>query len=122
MTSRRANEDAPNVTSVYSKAQRYNAKPCKRCGSPASTLAEIVRLDRKPWEAARDVQTGQLLEYDNGRLVAACPGCGKPRYLSLVQGVRRADIPCNAKCLASYGPRCECSCGGRNHGGAHGVG
>lgn len=26
---------------------------------------------------------------------------------------------CNAKCLASTGPACECMCGGKNHGRAH---
>jgi hypothetical protein len=26
---------------------------------------------------------------------------------------------CNAKCLASKGPSCECSCGGKNHGASY---
>lgn len=26
---------------------------------------------------------------------------------------------CGAKCLASKGPCCECSCGGKNHGAGH---
>ena len=130
MISRRSN-DGPTVQRVYEKAARFNAKPCKRCGTPASMLAEVVKLDRPQpthvllssgWEAARDVESGRLLEYSNGEIAAACAGCGKTRILRRVLGVKRADIPCSAKCLASYGPKCECSCGGRNHGGAHGVG
>lgn len=26
---------------------------------------------------------------------------------------------CGAKCIASKGPSCECSCGGKNHGSSH---
>ena len=29
---------------------------------------------------------------------------------------KRTDHKCDARCMASTGPNCECSCGGRNHG------
>lgn len=33
-----------------------------------------------------------------------------------VQGKISKRHECNAKCMASIGPSCECSCGGKNHG------
>ncbi len=33
-----------------------------------------------------------------------------------VEGKYKAEEKCGAKCQASKGPSCECSCGGMNHG------
>lgn len=110
------------VERVTRKAQRWNAKPCRACGRPASVLAEVVRLGAAPWLAAREVETSRLLTYDNGTVLARCSGCARVRVLHPVRGTMRDDIPCNAKCVGAFGPSCDCSCGGRNHGGAHSIG
>ena len=41
--------------------------------------------------------------------------CGRIAQATRVKGTR-TEHPCGAKCMASKGPTCECSCGGRNHG------
>lgn len=51
----------------------------------------------------------------------ACRGCGMNRSAVLVRGKFSAKHVCNAKCLASKGPACECSCGGKNHGASYGA-
>lgn len=45
--------------------------------------------------------------------------CGANIKIALLRGKRNAAIVCNAKCQASHGPTCECSCGGKNHGAAY---
>lgn len=47
-----------------------------------------------------------------------CPDCKRARKSARVQG-HTTDHKCNAKCLASKGPVCECSCGGANHGSSY---
>lgn len=37
----------------------------------------------------------------------------------IVKGVVNERERCGAKCMASKGPDCECSCGGSNHGGSY---
>ncbi len=49
----------------------------------------------------------------------ACRGCGRNRGAKMVQGKFSTKHVCGAKCLASTGPSCECSCGGKNHGAGH---
>jgi hypothetical protein len=49
--------------------------------------------------------------------------CGQRLKLSRVFDGHRPGKPrheCNAKCLNSTGPACECKCKGANHGGGHG--
>jgi hypothetical protein len=47
-----------------------------------------------------------------------CPGCGKQHKALRI--VRRPLEPsnhvCDARCIHATGQRCECSCGGENHG------
>lgn len=42
-------------------------------------------------------------------------GCGNGITVRSVEGKFTAHV-CNAKCMGSTGPACECSCGGKNHG------
>jgi hypothetical protein len=71
-------------------------------------------------------QTVQLSNvYHSGRVSAkprdfsgTCPACG-----SVHQAERKIERPghvsnhkCDARCEGATGHRCECSCGGRNHG------
>ena len=45
-----------------------------------------------------------------------CRTCGKECAARAVRGTYNPEHKCNAKCLASHGPTCDCSCGGKNHG------
>jgi len=51
-----------------------------------------------------------------GFLLMACPECGKGKYGQSVQGKYSDKITCGAKCRASKGPVCECTCSGEMHG------
>lgn len=44
--------------------------------------------------------------------------CGARVALKGVWG-RESAKPCGARCMGAVGPSCDCSCGGRNHGGRH---
>jgi hypothetical protein len=46
--------------------------------------------------------------------------CGRPLTFSAIRGRMNAEIKCNAKCTGAKGHDCECSCGGKNHGGKWG--
>lgn len=47
---------------------------------------------------------------------AACPECGRhTSKFGVVVGVR-TEAPCDTRCTDATGFRCECSCGGANHG------
>jgi hypothetical protein len=49
-------------------------------------------------------------------LAIFCKGCHMPKAAQQVKGRISKTHKCNAKCLASTGFLCECSCGGKNHG------
>lgn len=46
-----------------------------------------------------------------------CP-CGRSRKNAIVKGTP-SDHKCDARCEASTSGKCECSCGGANHGRSH---
>jgi hypothetical protein len=47
-----------------------------------------------------------------------CPKCQGMMHGKTVRGVK-SDHECDAKCMASTGFLCECSCAGKNHGKFH---
>lgn len=51
--------------------------------------------------------------------VRPCPKCAKKVRGTRVIGIRTAH-ECDPRCMGATGPRCECSCGGANHGGSFG--
>ena len=97
---------------------RYIAK-CKSCNCVTSTLASNVNR--------ADADMGALFHDDTGasgafgNLAIRCRSCGKARRAVAVAGKFSAKHVCNAKCLASTSGKCECSCGGKNHGAAFGA-
>lgn len=46
-----------------------------------------------------------------------CP-CGRTRKANEVNG-QRSEHKCDARCLGSKSGKCECSCGGANHGASY---
>lgn len=40
-------------------------------------------------------------------------------YYAMVAGTKN-DTPCDDRCTSATGHKCQCSCGGKNHGAAHG--
>lgn len=104
---------------------RWNAKgPCKRCGAKTSALGRRFQVKRSGgvWTWALALADGRLFEIDNGFAFLPCrSGCGRVRVATMVGGKFNAGKECNAKCMASHGPSCECRCGGLMHGSANSL-
>jgi hypothetical protein len=112
------------VRSMYSlpmNSTRYIAR-CKKCDRTTSALVEGHPASPRPFDL---IDVGVVHYTANGwtnclgMIALACPGCGMARSAQAVQGKFSAKHVCNAKCMASTGPACECSCGGKNHGASH---
>lgn len=99
---------------------------CKRCKTVKAydyrtetrlSYVDPVMLNPKwgPQSITRTDDAGRTLDYSHD---AKCPGCGNHRTTARVKGVRN-DHKCDARCVNSKGPNCECSCGGENHGKSH---
>lgn len=110
---------------------RFNGK-CKKCGRKASVLARSLDLGPARYDSFRQSHftsvfhcetTGALYSPachgDRFALVMEC--CGGTRMLvcKAVVGRYVAEKGCDGRCMAATGWLCDCSCGGRNHGGAH---
>lgn len=51
------------------------------------------------------------------RQAGKCVACGeRDSTVKPVRGVLVADKKCNDRCMGAFGPSCECSCAGGNHG------
>jgi hypothetical protein len=98
-------------------ATRYIAK-CKACGCVSSgLLVGNVKAPQSPY----DLTPPGVVHYHprTGSLSLVCRKCGVSRVAKAVRGVYSAQHECSAKCMSSTGTVCECSCAGRNHGGAY---
>jgi hypothetical protein len=108
----------PPPSDPSKRPTRFITKKCKTCGVFTSTLVtpeEFLAAQRRPdWRVGDPKPTG--LYFFQGSTCLACRGCGKTMYASPVRGIYNPKRTCNAKCMSSHGPVCECSCGGKNHG------
>lgn len=50
----------------------------------------------------------------------ACKGCGTYVKLEPVRGRVVPEKVCDGRCMGATGPSCDCACGGKHHGSAHG--
>jgi hypothetical protein len=100
---------------VVMKTTRYNTVKVCKCGAgKTSALATYCGGTGPSLAADSPVFIGKW-----GGIVIKCKGCGEERDAKRVKGVFSAKHVCSAKCLASTGFSCECSCGGKNHGASH---
>jgi hypothetical protein len=108
---------------------------CRAKGCRHATLvarADVQDLDSGRW--AKSARTGEKVlltldgrSYDRTRpfilngvaVTARCPDHGVYR-LQAVRGKLAPEHKCDARCMNATGHNCECSCGGANHGLAHG--
>lgn len=84
------------------------------CGLPVSVLAPMLRPDPSRPSFALQVLGDN---YATWRQVVDC-ACGKVVSLRPVKGTRN-ETPCDHRCTSATGVKCECSCGGANHGADH---
>ena len=110
-------------------------KSCKRHVQVSCTAAErrsawrnakgkVIIPERVAWEVVDGVHAGFRSPLEpawNGKwqVAIACPHCSASMTVQAVSGTYSAAHECGARCLASTGPNCECSCGGANHGKSH---
>lgn len=99
-----------------SKGQRYIAR-CNACDVSTSALANV--FDRQEIQRNRPAPGVVYMHPRTGDFVLNCRSCGEARIARLVRGKYSKKIACTAKCMESTGFVCECSCAGRNHGGAY---
>lgn len=91
-----------------------------RCSNKA--CRKVVRGDvahtRDEWDR-KVIHVGSVrVEPWNGTLQAPC-SCRKGSLIGKRVVGTHSEKVCGSKCLGATGPNCDCSCGGRNHGGAH---
>lgn len=123
---------APAAPRAVSFAAAIFLGRCKRCKVRRRVHAPVheVRTRHLGYGRTERVYTrtigGQRFEgYD--RIFIPCEACGtlpdgrvQSIEMKLLRGRFSERIQCNARCMASHGPACECSCGGANHGSAFG--
>lgn len=92
-------------------------RTCKRARTQVVTV-ETERTYRSDKFGEVGRRTAVTLE--NGtRAPAGFECCGRSWDFKAVRGRLNPEKQCSAKCQASVGHTCECSCGGKNHGAAH---
>ncbi len=105
---------------------------CPKC-SHASRVAraDVQDLDSSRW--AKSARTGERVlltatgaAYDRARpfilngvaVSSRCPEHGVYRLRPLAARFVES-VACDARCTSARGPKCDCSCGGANHGADH---
>ena len=105
---------------------------CKRCeataGRKVAVRVELIeqrhlapedRFGSRRWLASDyTAPTGErFYRYVPHQLPALpCALCGRPMLGRRIEGHVNASVPCDARCTGAVGHKCECSCGGKNHG------
>jgi hypothetical protein len=94
---------------------------CRSCGTGVQAYLKGVKAKAYMEDASGLMgQEHYPRDYGDGtRAHARCPACSKWVTVRKIDGVYRARVPCNVKCWAATGHKCECSCGGKNHGKAN---
>ena len=111
-----------SIHKVYDNPRRYTGK-CRHCGRPLSILAARAALVVDGHHTTGYVdERGRTWKQGRNTLmpVVVCP-CGAQATLMEVAGTFDPGKECNARCMASTGPSCECRCAGLNHGAGNGF-
>lgn len=139
------NTDAPAATLPNESTQVHESRPkpdgpcgtvnviyrCKRCAAKPASGARPAR-PATPGGLVRTVVANKFRKFlrtdrwgahhyqvsDSAPAFLECGACNGRVYGVLVKGKHTDKHTCGSKCLASTGPNCTCSCGGKNHGSA----
>ena len=103
----------------------YNCKKCKvgkrveyAFGSQRNGFYR-VDASNKPIMSGIYIQAcggGKPTVYGGDIEMGVCPSCHKMMDYGVLNAHVVPEHKCDARCMASRGPSCECSCGGANHG------
>lgn len=93
---------------------------CKECKHTEAREYNLLRTEMYGPERMYERRIyGRINEYGREVRVAndflACPTCQKLMKMAVVQGFK-TDHVCDVRCTGAKGHKCECSCGGANHG------
>src|SRR5262245_49924333 len=102
---------------MLTQPTRYLTKKCSSCETITSAMVtpedfRAACLD----DSEKPLAPGKVFRFRGMTALLCRGGCGKAKFAHAVRGKYSAKHPCNARCLTSTGPQCECSCGGKNHG------
>lgn len=109
---------------------KCKSKGCKHATRTAFADVQILDSGKR----ARSARTGEMVLVDvntlraydptrpfilnNVAVAARCPEHGVYRLESL-KGRLVPDHQCDSRCTSATGSKCDCSCGGANHGADH---
>ena len=122
------------VTPRSENFRRYTYKcACGNRGTFSGVSASVRGLPRPLYDyGVRGNGNAKTLRSSDGYLTdlehfiptacgAADCSCGRELRIHPVKVVYKPDVVCSAKCVSATRPVCECSCRGKNHGGASSV-
>lgn len=116
--------DAIRLSTGANTAQRWigRCKACRKAHRVDGVLA-TGRTDKRDEQivvsGTRCYRTADQGSNATALFVSCCSSRVKLQRVYDDHKPNRARHECNAKCLASTGPACECKCKGANHGGGH---
>lgn len=108
-------------TTVTRRTVRQIAR-CKKCKTTKSRLVTKTTTTTTRWTAIgmrTHRTTATSIEGEQRVHTAISCACDKLVPYWDVDG-HHNDTPCDARCTSATGHKCECSCGGKNHGADHG--
>jgi hypothetical protein len=115
--------DSTTLRTDAIRPRRMNGK-CKACGAKRSALLTAIEYVGSYSNIVGVTDTGARLApgtYGSPQVACVVPcACGTRITLKPVLGRVVASIACDSRCEHATGHKCECACGGRNHGKAHG--
>lgn len=99
------------IETIKTVRNRRETAKCK-CGVTVSRAVEVTRVVRRNWRKV-------LSDYSTSTGRQASCACGRTLGFIMVQGVK-TSTKCDARCTEAKGHKCECACGGHNHGASYG--
>lgn len=99
------------MTDIAAEIARFN----RNVNAMTKTLKSTWIARCPACKAHRRLERGETVDIWGGRPAPHC-ACGRTMTARLLRGHVSPDHKCGARCLASKGHVCECSCGGANHG------
>lgn len=88
------------------------------CKCPGHLGAARIEVN---YTANRDGSDFFMHMWNNRYYEVACWSCRRYFKIQGLQAKYSEKHQCSAKCLASKGPSCECSCRGANHGRSYAI-
>jgi hypothetical protein len=91
---------------------------CPACNTTASFVATYNYNNGIDGQTAFDllVARGGKPSFSGLPAMDSLRCCGRSPKMVEVKGTFRPAHKCDARCLTSTGGKCECACGGKNHG------